>query len=305
EKRVVNVTPALPNVPELLQTTVTLPPVSAGTKYVLQIDPVFIDGQVNTHIYYDSQSACPGASGSAPCDSQVIMPIVGLNPTPTPTPTPMGGVPPARQDSGPKVGFENFTAPGVLTPTLITSAGQQPNSVEYLGRSAGEPSIGNNWKSGVTSYQSDLQTLFVSFDDTCPSNGRTSTWTNRQAPTSNVINSDPIGFTDPQTGRTFAGALTLLSPSCKTSFTDDDGLHWTPTQGSGIASGVDHETIGGGPFAPPLTRPTDVPGLYPNAVYYCSQEGEEDTGFCSRSDDGGLTFGPSVPVSTPGVTQCS
>lgn len=226
------------------------------------------------------------------------------SPSPTPSPTPRV-IPPANQDTGPKIGFENFTAPGVLTPTLITSAGQQPNSVEYLGRSAGEPSIGNNWKSGVTSYQSDLQTLFVTFDDSCPSNGQTSTWVNRQGTTSQAVNSDPIGFTDPQTGRTFAGALTLLSPSCKTSFTDDDGLHWTPTQGSGIASAVDHETIGGGPFAAPLTRPTNVPGLYPNAVYYCSQETEDDTGFCSRSDDGGLTFGPSVPVSVPLSTQCS
>jgi hypothetical protein len=325
EKHVVNVTPSLPNVTELLQTTVTLPPVSAGTKYVLQIDPAFIDGQVNTHIYYDSQSACPGASGSAPCDSQVIMPIVGANPTPTPTPTPdaspsptvsptptptptpVGSIPPARQDSGPKVGFENFTAPGVLTPALTTSAGQQVNSVEYLGRSSGEPSIGNNWKTGVTAYQSDLQTLFVTFNDSCSSAASSSTWVNRPAPTSVVINSDPIGFTDSQTGRTFAGELTLLSPTCKTSFTDNDGATWTPTQGSGIASGVDHQTIGGGPFAAPLTRPTDVPGLYPNAVYYCSQEGAPAGGppsFCSRSDDGGLTFGPSVPLTTPPVNVC-
>jgi hypothetical protein len=130
---------------------------------------------------------------------------------------------------------------------------------------------------------------------------------NRQAPTSLAVNSDPIGFTDPQTGRTFAGELTLLSPTCKTSFTDDDGKTWIPTQGSGIASGVDHQTIGGGPFAAPLTRPTNVPGLYPNAVYYCSQEGVPASGppsFCSRSDDGGLTFGPSVPLTTPPVNQC-
>jgi PKD repeat protein len=224
--------------------------------------------------------------------------------SPTPTPTPRF-IPPAPQDNGPKVGFENFTAPGVLLTTLVTSAGQQPNSVEYQGRNAGEPSIGNNWKTGVTAFQTDLQTLFVTFDDSCPTNGQSSTWVNRQAPTSQAVNSDPIGFTDRQTGRTFAGELTLLSPSCKTSFTDDDGLHWTPTQGSGIASGVDHQTIGGGPFAAPLTRPTDVPGLYPNAVYYCSQDTQDDTGFCSRSDDGGLTFGPSVPISTPAVSGCS
>ena len=94
------------------------------------------------------------------------------------------------------------------------------HSVEYLGRGAGEPSIGNNWKTGVTSFQSDLQTLFVTFNDTA----HTATWVNRAAPTSQAVDSDPIGFTDPQTGRTFAGELTLLSPdTCKTSYTDDDG----------------------------------------------------------------------------------
>lgn len=235
-----------------------------------------------------------------------LTPLFDSGAAPTATPAPRI-IPIANQDTGPKIGFENFTAPGVLTPTLVTSAGQQPNSVEYMGRGAGEPSIGNNWKSGVTSYQSDLQTLFVTFNDSCPANGQTSSWVNRQAPTSLAVNSDPIGFTDPQTGRTFAGELTLLSPSCKTSFSDDDGKTWIPTQGSGIASGVDHQTIGGGPFAAPLTRPTNVPGVYPNAVYYCSQEGVPNSGppsFCSRSDDGGLTFGPSVPLTTPPLNVC-
>src|SRR5204862_4741512 len=116
--------------------------------------------------------------------------------------------PAAAQDSGPKVGYENFEAPGLLTPVLTTSAGGQVHSVEYMGRGAGEPSIGNNWKSGVTSYQSDLQTLFITFNDTAHS----ATWVNRAAPTSQAVDSDPIGLPDPQTGRTFAGELTLLSP---------------------------------------------------------------------------------------------
>src|SRR5205807_3693140 len=114
--------------------------------------------------------------------------------------------PTATQDAGPKIGYENFEAPGVLTPVTTTSAGQQVHSFEYMGRGAGEPSIGNNWKSGVTIFQSDLQTLFVTFD------GHSAAWANRAAPTSQAVDSDPIGFTDPQTGRTFAGELTLLSP---------------------------------------------------------------------------------------------
>jgi hypothetical protein len=207
--------------------------------------------------------------------------------------------PPAPQDAGPKVGFQNYEAPGVLTNVTQTSSGGA--TVEYMGRGAGEPSVGADWTTGVVNFQSDLETLFVTFDDSCPTSGQAATWVNRPAPTSQAIDSDPIGFTDRQTGRVFAAELTLLSPTCKTSYSDDDGKTWVPSQGSGLASGVDHETIGGGPFHSPLTRPTGVPGVYPNAVYYCSQD--IATAFCSRSDDGGLTFGPSVPLYT--LTQCA
>jgi hypothetical protein len=230
------------------------------------------------------------------------------------TPNPLGGGPPptfgtipqAPQDLGPKIGFENFAAPGVLVPVTTTSAGLQVHSVEYMGRNAGEPSVGNNWLSDVTVFYSDLQSLFINFNDTCPANGLSSTWVNRPAPTAQAVDSDPIGFTDSQTGRSFSGQLTLLSPTCKTSYTSDDGQTWIPTQGSGLASGVDHQTIGGGPFAPPLNLNPPSP-LYSHAVYYCSQEGvPAQTGppaFCSLSVDGGLTFGPSVPLYAP-VNQC-
>ena len=221
------------------------------------------------------------------------------------TPPPFGPIPQAPQDAGPKVGFENFAAPGVLVPVTTTSAGLQVGSVEYMGRNAGEPSIGNNWLSDTTVFYSDLQSLFVTFNDSCPANGLSSTWTNRPAPTAQAVDSDPIGFTDSLTGRSFSGQLTLLSPTCKTSYTDNDGGLWVPTQGSGLASGVDHETIGGGPFAPPLNL--NPPAAYPHAVYYCSQEGAPaQTGppaFCSLSVDGGLTFGPSVPLYVP-INEC-
>ena len=175
-----------------------------------------------------------------------------------------------------------------------------------MGRNAGEPSIGNNWLSDVTVFYSDLQSLFVTFNDTCPASGLSSTWVNRPAPTAQAVDSDPIGFTDSQTGRSFSGQLTLLTPTCKTSYTSDDGATWIPTQGSGIASGVDHQTIGGGRYAPPLDLNPPSP-VYPHAVYYCSQEGVPASGppaFCSRSDDGGLTFGPSIPVTNPPVNVC-
>jgi subtilisin family serine protease len=67
--------PELPNVPALLKATVSLPAVTANSTFVLHVDPVYIDSQVNTRIYYDSTQACPGASGSGPCDSLVRVPI--------------------------------------------------------------------------------------------------------------------------------------------------------------------------------------------------------------------------------------
>ncbi|MBV8898586.1 MAG: PKD domain-containing protein, partial [Verrucomicrobia bacterium] len=73
---------------------------------------------------------------------------------------------------------------------------------------------------------------------------------------------------------------------------------YTPSQGGGVPSGVDHQTIGGGPFHTPV--PTGVSPLYPNAVYYCSQE--LVTAFCALSVDGGVTFGPGVPIYN--LTQC-
>src|SRR5207302_7775896 len=99
---------------------------------------------------------------------------------------------PAALDPGPAIGYENFTAPGVLVPVTTTSAGGQVNSVEWMGRNAGEPSIGNNWITNVTAFFSDLETLFVTFNDSCPSTGQSSLWVNRPAPTSHAVDSDPI-----------------------------------------------------------------------------------------------------------------
>src|SRR6266540_6994717 len=140
-----------------------------------------------------------------------------------------GLAPAAPRDRGPKIGFQNFEAPGTLVQVTDSSQGPTLHTVEYMGHDAGEPSIGVNWNSpnsasGVTNFQSDLQTLFIKFDDSCPANGQTATWYNSAAPTSQFVDSDPIGFTDRQTGRVFAGELTLTSPTCKVSFTDTDGL---------------------------------------------------------------------------------
>ena len=71
----VTANPQVPNVPALLKATVSIPSVTANRTFVLHVDPVYIDSQVNTRVYYDSAQACPAASGSGPCDSLVRVPV--------------------------------------------------------------------------------------------------------------------------------------------------------------------------------------------------------------------------------------
>jgi BNR repeat-like domain len=162
-----------------------------------------------------------------------------------------------------------------------------------LGTNGGEPSIGVNWKSGRVLVQAGLQTLRVTFNDAVAP--ATATWEDKSAalPRCTAASGfDPILFTDHATGRTFESQLVpspvLTSLTC---LTDSDGDSWTPSQGGGVGSGIDHQTLGGGPFAPGLVGPL---GAYPDAVYYCAQA--IGAAMCSISRDGGVTFAPAVPM---------
>ncbi len=208
--------------------------------------------------------------------------IIGSGAPPVPAPTPAGG-------SAPR--FELFNPPAAPT----ASAG--------LGRASGEPSIGialpiAGHPEGRAMFQADVQTLRVTFNGCLKP-----LWENKPAPTSQV-DFDPILYTDRITGRTVAHLLTfagnvILGESSYTdsSFPDNDGEVWHPSNGTGIGSGVDHQTVGGGPYrentVPP---PPPQPRLYPRTVYYCSQALVEAS--CARSDDGGLNYGASTPLYT-------
>jgi hypothetical protein len=203
----------------------------------------------------------------------------------------------APSDPGLPSSFSNHTSPATL------------------GNNAGEPSIGVDWfplvpslrndankinTGGVAFFQSGANTLRVSFDDrTTPS---TASWEDKSATTvQQFVLSDPIGFVDHQTGRVFSLDLIGGEGNSFAAFSDDDGNSWTPMQGGGSPAGPDHETLGGGPYNDAAFPSPPPHPLYQNAVYYCSQNivgGAE----CSRSDDGGLTFGPSVDIFLP--TQC-
>ena len=212
----------------------------------------------------------------------VLTLTIAPRPTTPPPPPPAPGAPT----------FVNYPAPPDCTGTQQPPSCIQPSlgSSTAGGHGAGEPSIGVDWSTGKTFIEAGNHTLRVTFNDAL--NPATAFWEDQRSLFARV-SLDPILFTDDGhlggTNRTFSSQLNLATSEL--SFTDDDGNNWLPTQGSGQPAGVDHQSVGGGPYASPVpvTRTS-----YPHAIYYCSQD--IATAFCSRSDDGGLTFGPGVPI---------
>jgi hypothetical protein len=220
-----------------------------------------INSPADTGLYVVSGSPFAPSPGLA---SYTASAEIKLLPTPPPPPPP----------GGENLTYANFPAPN------------------GLGQGAGEPSIGANWVSGRTMYQAGFETLRVDWDE-CSSPPK-DTWRDVSFPSTSITGLDPIGFCDSKTGRYFASQLT--GQDSASAFTDNDGNDWTPSQGGGIPSGVDHQTFGGGKYHLPLTTGVG----YSHAVYYCSQE--VVTAFCARSDNGGLTFGAGIPTWT--LAQC-
>ena len=168
-QRIVGPTPATPNVPSLLSATVNIPSnITATNRLVLVIDPVFLDTQENTKIYYDSTLPCPGAT-NGPCDSTVTMPVVDPNSTPSPTPTPTP--------------LPSPLPPGPDTPRYQIYV---PPSTNMF--SGGEPSIGSDWKTGNAMYLASYNPIRIGFDDT--SSPAKDTWTNTSIPS--AVSLDPI-----------------------------------------------------------------------------------------------------------------
>ncbi len=74
EQRVRETPTTVPPIPDRLRTTVILPTFTANRRVVVHIDPVFIDTQAVTFIYYDSEQPCPLGPAGTRCDSLVRMP---------------------------------------------------------------------------------------------------------------------------------------------------------------------------------------------------------------------------------------
>src|SRR5436190_20158745 len=183
----------------------------------------------------------------------------------------------------------------LLSALALTAAANAapPTFTNYVGPTdmvgdAGEPSIGYNPKTDATLFQSYTTTAKVTGFDGAGG----ATWTDVTEPTA-ITSLDPILWTDRDTGRTISSQLLLACSKAMT--TDDDGATWLPSQGCGIGTGIDHQTIGGGPFAQGSLATADP--IYPNAVYYCTQDGAL-AAHCATSYGGGVTFRPTTVPDT-------
>ncbi len=189
--------------------------------------------------------------------------------------------------SAPASGFSNYPAPTTLADV----------------HNAGEPSIGYDWKTGAAMYQSSLSTYRTTFDDSTRPAAASFTDVSASAasgcPGGSTTSLDPILATERNSGRTIESQLLDLrgagSLSCVTS---DAGKTWATSQGGGFNSGVDHQTLGWGPYAPGGVAALQT---FPSELYYCSQDIADAS--CSTSTDGGTTFGPALPIYN--LQQCT
>ena len=191
---------------------------------------------------------------------------------------------------------------GGPTPTPPPFVGIAPRYYNYspgpgVGETAGEPTIGFNLQTKRAMYISGLQTLRVTFPETGACEGM---WEDVSYVLTSKKSLDPILWTDQAIGRTFVSQLNSVVPPASPvliglnslmAFTDDDGENWTPAQLNPPDGSYDHQSVGSGPYPPALAPVLTNPLNEGRAVYYCSQVGV--SAFCSRSDDGGLNFGPS------------
>ena len=268
---------------------------------------------------YVLQGATVVATSASSADPEVVV-LPALSATYTIRVVPFA---PAGQIYTATVTLENIPPsppPGTGPAPRYQNYAPNPSDLSGAG-SAGEPSIGIDWNpnvpglkhgtvntGGVAFFTANLNEFRVSFDD-CSSpakNPNTPVGTFTNAPlwedvtnaSEGVESLDPIGFVDHQTGRVFqsqlAGASSIMS------YSDDDGGTWTQSQGSGQPAGVDHQTVGGGPYNPSAVPPPPPHPTYANQVYYASQD--VGTAFAARSDTGGLTFGPGIPMWN--LSQC-
>lgn len=175
-----------------------------------------------------------------------------------------------------------------------------PTSVSTRTNNASEPTMGVDLKTNSAYMLFHYDVLEASFNDaTTPA---TATWRNLGTGGAPAT-ADPFMTMDQH--RLPDGSVNsrlwiaqLLAASSYIAYNDSAGTSssWTNSlTGPGQVHGVDNQSIAAGPYPNNVKPLTARPGAnYPHALYYCSHEAVN--AFCSRSDDGGLTFNPSRPI---------
>lgn len=164
--------------------------------------------------------------------------------------------------------------------------------------SSGEFSIGFDPKTGNILTLSDINTSRVTPPENLtpplPESGPAQ-WLDVSPSIVSTTTLDPILFTDQATGRTFQ-AMQTTGAEALFAYSDDDGATWTQASASPPDGAADHETVGAGPYpaGSPFAQIAQA-ASYPDAVYYCSQD-IVGPAMCQRSDTGGASFGPGVPI---------
>lgn len=207
---------------------------------------------------------------------------------------------------GPTSGGSGSTAFGQATPTVPGVPRYQnfyaPKGSAAQG-SSGEFSIGYDPNTGNILTLSDLDTFRITPPEKrnppLPEAGPAQ-WTDVSPSIVSTTTLDPILFTDQTTGRTFESMQTTGAEALF-AYSDDDGASWIQASAAPPNGGADHQTVAAGPYPSGLGLGNPV---YPNAVYYCSQD-IVGPATCQRSDTGGASFGPGVPIyEGNGITDC-
>jgi len=202
--------------------------------------------------------------------------------------------------SQPYVGTATLISRLITSSSNVGAGAQTFNNYDFpltyqtrdaLGRpNAGEPNIDANWVSGNTMYMSGTQVTRITWDDT--KSPPAPTFTDVSPLQQSKVNEDAILTIDHHTNRTHVAGLLIANSNI--SLSDNDGTSWS--QGTFVVlHSPDHETINGGPYHQPAPPGTGI--VYPDAVYYCSQNVVQAAGaFCGRSDTGGVTWNASTLV---------
>lgn len=155
---------------------------------------------------------------------------------------------------------------------------------------AAEPTLDVNTSTGSIFFIAGTEVDRVKFDDRV--SPARDTWEDKTGTLTGLQTGDPILVADRDTGRIFASQLVFGPGNSIQEYSDTDGESWEPSVGGSFRAGLDHQALGVGPYPAGV----QIVHTYPNAVYYCSQD--LYAAYCSRSDNGGVTFGASVPVYT-------